>query len=116
MAFMTRDIYSGRYYAVSVEHGSTAYLPADVCSPEDVAEYVEGRVDLDEDGEPIVETLIGVLGRLSAPGYMDCTDWTTYGSVDEAAQELAEEHGMCPECESDVDENGNCETCSADTN
>ena len=31
------------------------------------------------------------IGRLSAPGYLDCTDWTPYATPEDAEQALAEE-------------------------
>jgi hypothetical protein len=35
----------------------------------------------------------GVLSRLSAPGFMDCTEWSCHDSFDEAARGLIESFG-----------------------
>lgn len=63
----------------------------DILSPESCAEF-PGNAEAAEaygvDPED-VETLFGWFCRLSAPGYMDCTDWSgPYESEEEAAQEL----------------------------
>lgn len=43
------------------------------------------------DGEPLSwENIEGYGARLSAPGYLDCTEWTVFDSVDEANAYLNE--------------------------
>jgi hypothetical protein len=107
MAFMEKQEYSGAYYVVETENGTT-YLPMDVCGALDGAEKgatyykPEEAVDFDamdatdkEDSERWgewcaqlrdyvsgreireINASVGSLYRLSAPGYMDCTEWTT---------------------------------------
>jgi len=105
MAFMKKQEYSGVYYSIETENGTT-FLPADVCGilkgcengvsyydPREAADYsdAEDREDAERwsdwcrsvcdyvDGREIREISenVGTLYRLSAPGYMDCTDWTT---------------------------------------
>lgn len=41
----------------------------------------------------------GFYARLSAPGYLDCTDWQgPYASETEARTDLASTHDVCPNC------------------
>lgn len=55
------------------------------------------------EGEPDMETLEvysrSYCARLSASGYLDCTDWQgPYGSVERAEKDLAETYDLCQEC------------------
>jgi hypothetical protein len=44
----------------------------------------------------------GYCARLSAPGYLDCTDWSgPFATEKQALQELAELHGLCAHCMAD---------------
>jgi hypothetical protein len=84
-------------WRVETTHG-TWFVPGDVeSSPEALADYVSGEV---EDVEPIK----GYFGRMSAPGYLDATDWTFGETAEEVWQELAEYYGkddaeVCETCE-----------------
>lgn len=40
-----------------------------------------------------IETLMGYGARLSAPGYLDCTDWGIFSSKREAMEYLIEMYG-----------------------
>jgi hypothetical protein len=92
MAFMEPEIYRGEYYAVDTSIGNEI-VPADVVgtvnSVADLAEYVEGEIS--DSVPPPVKT--GWLFRLSAPGYLDCTDWSVADSEEEARAELEEMYG-----------------------
>jgi hypothetical protein len=94
MAFMEPEIYKGQYYEVSANHGETYIVPVEaagtVTTYGELADYVEGTID--EPEEPAV-LLTGWLARLSAPGYMDCTDWTVCDSRAAAEEYLKETYG-----------------------
>lgn len=46
-----------------------------------------------------IERASGWWSRLSAPGYLDCTDWQgPYKTEREALDDLAKTHDVCPEC------------------
>lgn len=68
-------------------HNRKAFL---LLSPEMQLEtaqpYYEGRPES-------VEIIKGYGARLSAPGYMDCTDWDVYDSPEEAVANLREMYG-----------------------
>ena len=48
--------------------------------------YYDGRVEM-------VCKCVGYGARLSAPGYMDCTDWTVYDTQEEAEAGLNADYG-----------------------
>ncbi len=104
MAFMQPAIYFGTYYEVSANHGETYIVPADVSGVVktygDLADYVEGKVD---EPDTIAEVKRGWLARMSAPGYMDCTDWSAHDTQQEAENYLNEYYG------DDDSENGDTE-------
>jgi len=54
--------------------------------PMDVESFLTDGEITDEDGNPLPA---GVYGRLSMPGYLDCTDWHgPFGTEDEAVADL----------------------------
>lgn len=96
MSFMQREIYAGDYFRVNTSHG-TEFVPADVVGnkPDNVhvselRDYLSGKPD-DEDETIEVET--GWLARMSAPGYLDCTDWGAYETEQDAEDALTEMFG-----------------------
>jgi hypothetical protein len=51
---------------------------------------------MDEDEaspDRLIYSKTGWLARTSAPGYLDCSDWTAFETADEAAQHLIEYYG-----------------------
>ena len=53
--------------------------------------------------------------RLSAPGYMDCTEWEgPFLSVHEAMVSLSDHFDLCEECGADLDEDYECPSCGAE--
>lgn len=92
MAFMQPEIIRTDYYIIDANHGERTFLPVDVHpgarTNAELADYVEGTID-DPESAPTIET--GILGRLSAPGYMDCTPWSPYDTIEEAESDLADD-------------------------
>jgi len=95
MAFMQKQVYFGGYFEIETNQG-TEIVPADVIGRtmgthvEAFNNYLEGK-PFDED--EVIEHKEGWLGRMSAPGYMDCTAWAAYASEAEAIAELEEYFG-----------------------
>lgn len=103
MSFMQKQVYFGGYFSIDTNIG-TEIVPADVIqgaidgitqpgalfSVELFYDYLEGKP---EDEEELVEYKQGWLGRMSAPGYLDCTDWSVYSSEEEANEELDNMYG-----------------------
>jgi hypothetical protein len=82
MAFMQKQV--DRFSAWRVETTcGTECVPVDVCGDvENLGQYIEGT---EQDAPELVE---GWFCRLSAPGYMDCTEWS--GPHQTRVQALAE--------------------------
>jgi hypothetical protein len=87
MAFMQPQITDkARWLKGEGLDGGTHYAPDDVFSKvqfaKDVLGYDEDRIDYELC--ETIETITGWGVRLSAPGYMDCTDWEVFTDHDEA--------------------------------
>jgi hypothetical protein len=87
------------YWEIDTDVG-TEIVPADVVSiPAQVDFTVTGDDELEPfasycEGEPDQATLRhGWLARLSAPGYMDCTEWSAFSSFEAAADYLLDTYG-----------------------
>lgn len=94
--FMVPDVYQADVWQIETSEG-TELVPADVpdCTdddaPEDIraalADYVSGKIRDDEDPALLHNMW---LARLSAPGYLDCTDWTIHPTREKAEAYLVE--------------------------
>jgi len=85
MTFMQRQITTKlAWHKGKNNSGDTCYAPADEFSVIAFARDVLGNV------YARVETVTGYGARLSAPGYLDCTDWAVFGTVAEAEAYLDE--------------------------
>lgn len=89
-SFMQPTVSQGKYWEVETTHG-IFIVPAEVAGEDadkqSLSQYVEGDIM----GEP--EMKEGWYGRMSAPGYLDATDWIAGDSEDAVKQELADAHG-----------------------
>lgn len=86
MSFMQRQIELGDWYVCETLYGTT-YVDADLVTAktnEDLQMYCEGTVESFE----LVKNKFGA--RLSAPGYMDCTEWVVFDTEKEAQDFLDE--------------------------
>lgn len=89
--FMQPEIIHTPYWEVSANRGETHIVPANVCDdPAHLQTYVEGRIARDEDGQVIADRKVGYLARLSAPGYLDCTEWSAFATQVDAEVYLIE--------------------------
>ncbi|MNK49863.1 hypothetical protein D3C87_687280 [compost metagenome] len=80
MAIMKPQVYQGDYFAVNTSQGTEVVTADDVgrtCAThvEALLNYLSGTPD---DADELCELKNGWLARMSAPGYLDCTDWTAY--------------------------------------
>lgn len=95
MSFMCPEIWQESYYTVETKHG-TEIVPVDVCGilEETDDEWTDEELqdhfrDYIEGGEVYsAELSEGWLYRLSAPGYMDCTDTGSAATEQEAIEAL----------------------------
>lgn len=92
MRFMVQEVYHGAAYVVETTHG-TEIVPAeysladpDSIDEEDLAGYCEGRIEG-------FSYRRGWLARMTAPGYLDSTDWTLHETQAEAIVYLHKTYG-----------------------
>jgi hypothetical protein len=112
MPFMKQQIIFATWYEVDTTHGIFS-IPTDVVGN---LEYDEEQEDYTEESKEAllqylevfktsdihsIEERKGYGARLSAPGYMDCTEWTVFNTEDEAQAYLDENY---PEDEEEEDE------------
>ncbi len=109
MAFMdTIETIGGTWYVVDGDHG-TDYIPEEVCGSIDGLE--SNGASIDDDSEHFaaavkqlrdyiengavyeIEARAMWGARYTAPGYMDCTEWTMGETEEEAVKELKEIYG-----------------------
>jgi len=50
----------------------------------------------------------GYGARLSAPGYLDCTEWEVFDTEQEACSYLADMAELCENCLGELNEDGEC--------
>jgi hypothetical protein len=83
-------------------HEGTFFVQAEFVGlkKEDVElEKLKDYVDVADVGHIIDwELKRGYGARMSAPGYLDCTDWTVFDTVGEAREHLVDDYGLCPLC------------------
>lgn len=96
MSFMQREVYFGQYYSVETFAG-TCIIPIEVSgvvrSLDDLVDYCEGTIRSDEDNADWDALKSGWLARMTAPGYMDCTDWSAHPTEEDAESYLADMYG-----------------------
>lgn len=93
MAFMEPEIYHGTAWCVETETGCY-YVPTDVEPDgrgEQLAQYAPEGLLCANPTIICVTRVTGWLGRLSAPGYLDCTDWCMFDSEQDAIDALSDE-------------------------
>ena len=87
MAFMQHVATYGTFHQLDTRNEGIVSYPAEYFSAQNVAD--DHKMDVED-----VETVAGWFARLSAPGYMDCTEWQgPYETEEEALAGLAETFG-----------------------
>jgi hypothetical protein len=87
MSFMEPQVVKDRWYKCDTDNG-IEFVPWDVVCDDTskLWEFVSGKLEK-------FELIEGWGARLSAPGYLDCTDWCVFDTEQEAVDYLAEEYG-----------------------
>ncbi|SRR6266550_4100427 len=97
MSFMEKQVREGRWLRVETMGGSTEYVSVfdtgldipngnnfdDPDVAKTIGQYTEDRPET-------WENIKGYGARLSAPGYLDCTEWTVFDTSEEAEEYLKE--------------------------
>ena len=96
MAFMQGQIHHDKWYEIDTYHG-IFFVPCDVIGKlrlrmRDWKRNVRRVLPYTESWKPehimSLEKRVGYGARLSAPGYLDCTEWSVFDSADEARDYL----------------------------
>lgn len=90
--FMQKQVIEAQYFRVNTSMG-TEIVPCDdvgggrTCSihVEALLNYLQGEPD---DADELCDIHDGWIARMSAPGYLDCTDWTAHSSEEAAYRYL----------------------------
>ena len=109
MAHMKPDVIRTTMMDIDTNAGSFI-VPVDVFDPADPLACTEGTRLFG------TEEVAGWFARLSAPGYMGCTDWMgPYNSEREAKADLHFIYDVCSECCGSLD-GDTCTECGASVN
>ncbi len=81
--FMEPQIVEGSWVTVEDDHGEMYRIPA---------EYA-GDALVHPQGFAVVDEMDGFGARLSAPGYLDCTEWDVFLTKEHARAHLREMYG-----------------------
>ena len=95
MAFMVPQYTRDTFFVVDTDAG-TEVVPADLVGdnpdPEDFEDYIHGTEVFDYEAEK------GWYARLSAPGYLDATDWTgPFETLEDAKDYIEETYDVDPD-------------------
>ena len=82
-SFMKPEIQDGTWWVVDGPDGMWVFPLRYFTRDDLMSEYPKAEI----------ETQRGYGSRLSAPGYLDCTDWGLHPTEDAAAEELLEIYG-----------------------
>jgi hypothetical protein len=94
MTFLKPEIFEDSYFEVETNTG-TEIVPCSVCgvyvgvNPYKLKDYLSGQ-PYDDD---YVRPKHGWVARMSAPGYLDCTDWVAFNSKEDAEDYLDDQYG-----------------------
>lgn len=90
MSHMKPQVVFDEWWEVETDDG-TVFIPFDLIGdnpiPIDFLKYIESDKPPAPDAYEIVN---GYGARLSAPGYLDCTEWTVFDTENQARQHLKE--------------------------
>jgi hypothetical protein len=92
MAFMEPQYVLGSWVEVEDKYGETRYVPA---------EYAE---DLEEGEHAVRLHPLKVGARLSASGYMDCTEWSIFDTEEAARDYIRDTYDVDPDTGDEMEE------------
>ena len=99
MAFMKPQYEEGSWYEVEMEGDHTFWLPSYLFRGEPTADDVRQFCGLPYASHRTVQ---GVGARLSAPGYLDCTDWDVFPDMASARQHVEDFYEVDPDTGDDL--------------
>lgn len=100
MAFMTPEYLKTDWYEIDGDHGIT-FVPVEVVGQVNLDEATKGMFgDYYEGGAKAISEVTkrhGWGARLSASGYMDCTDWSVFDTEQEARDYIESTYEVDPD-------------------
>lgn len=89
--FMQREITKRlAWWQAESKHQGTVWAPCDDFSGE---QFIDDCLDYQVGEDVTITRTSGYGARLSAPGYLDCTEWCVFNSVKAAEEYLTEMYG-----------------------
>ena len=88
MPFMVPQYHHGQFWEITHDGGSTTWYPVEDACESELHEMVEGKYERHE----ITDDKWGC--RLSAPGYLDRTDWSVFDTQQEARDHIQETYDV----------------------
>lgn len=110
MSFIKPQIVQDHYFEVSTSEGSF-WLPTYALGENPDAKTFQDLYELEYLGH---ELIYGWGARMSAPGYMDCTDWCVFDTEAEAKEYLRETYDAQIDEVDEVEKEPHCESCRDD--
>lgn len=100
MGFMQPQVWKTKWVTLDGDQGGIS-LPFEQLSPDEQKAAIDGPVsvfaDYYPDGEPLsMHMRVGWGARLSAPGYLDCTEWVVFEDEWDAREYLEMTYGETP--------------------
>lgn len=103
MGFMKPEYREGLWLEVLEADGGITYIPADLFTriPDEAAlePYIRGISNALDEHDPttLYNVVRGVGGRLSAPGFLDATDWFVVATKEQARNYLSQTYDVDPD-------------------
>lgn len=89
MAFTTPVYENAPFFEIVEKNGECYFIPVLADVPK---------------GAKVIKHKTGILWRLSANGYMDCTDWTPAADMATARKDCSDTYDVCADCGEDMGE------------
>ena len=92
MSFMEKQIVQEHFYRITTDYCDEILIPESVCGSNQVPDNIESFSEYCECGVPVeIESVFGYFCRLSAPGYLDCTEWSGEFETEKEASDYLDE-------------------------
>jgi len=85
------------WWKIDTEHDGATYVPRKIFTRGELYGFFEVT---DED----ISVAKGFGARLSAPGYLDCTEWAVFDTLEEAREYIQEQYNVDPDTGEDLPE------------
>lgn len=102
MAFMIPCYVLGDWFEVDTIEAGTVTIPADCLDADNMRDFRK-----DGDAVSITYRTKKYGARLSAPGYMDCTDWDLFDTLEKAQAHIRDTYDVDPDTGEDLDDDDN---------